>query len=429
MAKSAIQRYFAGLSRNTFLLAFASLFSDISTEMLYPVLPVFLTQVAEWRAGQSSGWWTALLRPTQNIVQGFSGALSDKLQKRKSIALAGYLMSAMAKPLMGLSTVWQGVFGARLLDRLGAGTRSAPRDALIASSVDERDRGRAFGLEGFGDNAGAFLGPLLAVFLLYALHVGIRAIFYLAIIPGLLAFVMVLLVKERPAEVAAKSKIDVSLRQFPRGYWKYLLATALFGLGNSSNAFLILRTQDIGASLETTILIYAAFNLVAALISYPAGSLSDSWGRKNVLLASFVIFLIAYLGFALTQNILLVAALFVFYGLYQGIFRAVGKALAADFVPEHLRASGVGWYSTTVGLLQLVASIVAGIAVGSDRPCRRILLRRRLCRGGQHCFERAGAGGRWEAQIRDNIRLKLGACAMTAYGPTQTLKLASAFVR
>ena len=228
--------------------------------------------------------------------------------------------------------------------------------------MDEKDRGRAFGLEGFGDNAGAFLGPLLAVYLLYALHVEIRAIFYLAIIPGLLAFVMVLLVKERPAAgVAAKSKIDVSLRQFPIGYWKYLPATALFGLGNSSNAFLILRTQDIGASLEMTILIYAAFNLVAALISYPAGSLSDTWGRKNILLAGCVIFLIAYLGFALTQNILVVAALFVVYGLYQGIFRAVGKALAADFVPEHLRASGVGWYSTSVGLLQLVASVVAGL--------------------------------------------------------------------
>jgi MFS family permease len=297
----------------------------------------------------------------QNIVQGFSGALSDKLQKRKGIALAGYLMAAVAKPLMGLSTVWQGVFGARLLDRLGAGTRSAPRDALIASSVDEKDRGRAFGLEGVGDNAGAFLGPLLAVFLLYALHVGIRSIFYLAIIPGLLAVFMVLLVKEQHTAVTAKAKIDVSLRQFPKGYWKYLLVTALFGLGNSSNAFLILRTQDIGASLETTILIYAAFNLVAALISYPAGSLSDTWGRKNILLASFVIFLIAYLGFALTQNIFIVAALFVFYGLFQGIFRSVGKAFASDFVPEHLRASGVGWYSTSVGLLQLVASVVAGL--------------------------------------------------------------------
>jgi MFS family permease len=360
MTRSAIQPYFAGLSRNTFLLALGSLFADISTEMLYPVLPVFLTQTLK-ADGAIVGLVEGFAQATQNIVQGFSGALSDKLQKRKSIALAGYLLAAIAKPLMGLSTVWQGVFSARLLDRLGAGIRSAPRDALIASSVDEKDRGRAFGMEGVGDNAGAFLGPLLAVFLLYALHSGIRAVFYLAIVPGLLAFFMVLLVTERPAAVAAKSKIDVSLRQFPKAYWKYLLATALFGLGNSSNSFLILRTQDIGASLETTILIYAAFNLVAALISYPAGSLSDRWGRKNILLASFVTFMIAYLGFALTRNILLVAALFVFYGLYEGIFRAVGKAFAADFVPEHLRASGVGWYSTTVGLLQLVASIVAGL--------------------------------------------------------------------
>ena len=360
MANSAIQRYFGGLSKNTFLFAFASLFSDVSTEMLYPVLPVFLTQTLK-ASGSIVGLVDGFAQALQNIVQGFSGAVSDKLQKRKGIALAGYLMAAAAKPLMGLSTVWQGVFGARLLDRLGAGIRSAPRDALIASSVDEKDRGRAFGLEGVGDNAGACLGPLLAVLLLYALHVGIRSIFYLAIIPGLLAFFMVLQVKERHTAATAMAKIDVSLRQFPKGYWTYLLVTALFGLGNSSNAFLILRTQDIGASLKTTILIYAAFNLVAALISYPAGSLSDTWDRKNILLASFVIFLIAYLGFALTQNILLVAALFVFYGLFQGIFRAVGKAFASDFVPEHLRASGVGWYSTTVGLLQLVASVVAGL--------------------------------------------------------------------
>ena len=360
MADSPIQRYFGGLTRDTFLFAFTSLFADISTEMLYPVLPVFLTQTLK-ATGSIVGLVDGFAQAAQNIVQGFSGALSDKLQKRKGIALAGYLVAAVAKPLMGLSTVWQGVFGARLLDRIGTGIRSAPRDALIASSVDEKDKGRAFGLEGVGDNAGAFLGPLLAVFLLYALHVGIRAIFYLAIIPGLLAFFTLLLVKEQHAAVAAKAKIDVSLRQFPKDYWKYLLVTALFGLGNSSNAFLILRTRDIGVSLETTILIYAAFNLVAALISYPAGSLSDTWGRKNILLASFVVFLIAYLGFALTRNVLLVAALFVFYGLYQGIFRAVGKSFASDFVPEQLRASAVGWYSTTVGLLQLVASVVAGL--------------------------------------------------------------------
>jgi MFS family permease len=359
MTTGAIQRYFVGLSRNTFLLACTSLFADISTEMLYPILPVFLTQTLK-ASGSVVGLIDGFAQATQNIVQGFAGALSDKLQRRKPIALVGYFLAAIGKPLMGLATVWQVVFGARLLDRFGAGTRSAPRDALIASSVSEENRGRAFGLEGVGDNAGAFLGPLLAVFLLYWLHVGIRSVFYLAVIPGLLAFLLVLFVKETPIAIAAKAKIDVSLRQFPTPYWRYLLVTALFGLGNSSNAFLILRTQDIGASLEMTILIYAAFNLVAALISYPAGSLSDSWGARNVLLVSFVIFLIGYLGFALTQNVVLIAGLFVFYGLFQGIFRTAGKALASSFVPDRLRASGIGWYNTTVGVLQLVASLVAG---------------------------------------------------------------------
>jgi MFS family permease len=357
---SLMQRYFAGLSRNTFLLALSSLFSDISTEMLYPILPVFLTQVLH-ASGSIVGLVDGFAQATQNIVQGFSGAISDRLQRRKPIALIGYLLSAIAKPLMGLATVWQALLGARLLDRLGAGTRSAPRDALVASSVDERDRGRAFGLEGLGDNAGAFLGPLLALFLLYGLHLNLRSIFYLAIVPGLLAFLMVLPVTEQRVAVAAKSKIDVNLGQFPRRYWNYLVATALFVAGNSSNAFLILQTSDVGVSLETTTLIYAAFNLVAALISYPAGALSDRWGRRNILLAAIAVFFVAYLGFALTRNALFIGALFVLYGLYQGAFRAVGKALASDLVPRHLRASGVGWYSATVGLWQLVASVVAGL--------------------------------------------------------------------
>ena len=160
-----IQRYFVGLSRNTFLLACSSLFADISTEMLYPILPVFLTQTLK-ASGSVVGLIEGFAQATQNIVQGFAGTLSDKLQRRKPIALAGYFLSAIGKPLMGLATVWQVLFSARLLDRFGAGTRSAPRDALIASSVSEENRGRAFGLEGAGDNAGAFLGPLLAVLLL-----------------------------------------------------------------------------------------------------------------------------------------------------------------------------------------------------------------------------------------------------------------------
>jgi MFS family permease len=359
MAPTKEHRYFAGLSRNTFLLAFASLFSDISSEMLYPILPLFLTQVLK-ASGSIVGLVEGIAEATQNIVQGFSGSLSDRLQRRKPIALVGYLLSALAKPLMGGATVWQGLLGGRFLDRLGAGARSAPRDALIAASVDEANRGRAFGLEGVGDNAGAFLGPLLAILLLVILHLDMRLIFYLAVIPGLLAFLMVVFVHEGRAAVAAKSKIDISLRRFPKPYWKYLIATAMFGIGNSSNAFLILRTRDIGASLTETILIYAGFNLVAALISYPAGYLSDRFGRRNLLLLALAIFLIAYMGFALTGNFVLIALLFVFYGFYQGIFRAVGKALASDYVPAALRASGVGWYNTVVGLSGLVASLVAG---------------------------------------------------------------------
>ena len=353
-------RYCAGVSRDTVLLAFTSLFADISSEMLYPVLPIFLTQTLH-ASGSVVGLVEGIAGATQNVVQGFSGWLSDRLQKRKSLALIGYFLSAMGKPLIGLASTWPGALGGRFLDRLGAGFRSAPRDALIASSVSDENRGRAFGLEGIGDNLGAFLGPLLAALLFFSFHFELRWIFYLATIPGLLAFCMILLVHERPVSVAAKSKIDVSLRKFPNDYWKYLLVIALFGIGNSSNSFLILQTRSIGASFEVTILIYAGFNLAAALISYPAGSISDRWGRRNMLLLSFLIFFIAYLGFARIRSIAVIAVLFTFYGLFQGIFRSVGKAFASDFVPEGLRASAVGWYSGTVGLQGLVASVVAGL--------------------------------------------------------------------
>lgn len=297
---------------------------------------------------------------TQNVVQGFAGSLSDRLKKRKLIALVGYAIAAASKPLIGLSSSWPGVLGARFADRLGTGIRSAPRDALIASSADEAHRGKAFGLEGVGDNAGAFIGPLLAILLLVGLSLDLRWIFYLAVIPGMLAFAMILLVEERPISASAKAKLDRGLGRFPPPYRAYLAATALFGLGNSSNAFLILQTKDLGASLTVTILIYAAFNLIAALVSYPAGSLSDRLGRRNLIVAALVVFFVSYLGFALTRNVVLVGLLFVLYGLYQGMFRAVGKALASDLAPESLRASGVGWYGATVGLTSLIASVVAG---------------------------------------------------------------------
>jgi len=359
MAVKSARKLFTGLSRNTFLLAFSSLFADISTEMVVPILPIFLTQTLKVSASVV-GLVEGIAGATQNITQGLSGSLSDKLQKRKSIALVGYFLAAIGKPLMGVASVWQGVLGGRLLDRFGAGARSAPRDALIAASVDDAHRGKAFGLEGVGDNAGAFLGPLLAVLLLIVCHLPVRLIFYLAVIPGLLAFLMVVLVHERPVKVAAKARIDSGVEKFPKAYWKYLLATALFGIGNSSNAFLILETKDIGASLTATILIYAGFNLVAALISYPAGFLSDRLGRRNLFVLSLAIFFITYLGFALTRAVALIGVLFVFYGLYQGIIRSVGKALASDYVSDALRASAIGWYNATMGVCGLAASLLGG---------------------------------------------------------------------
>jgi MFS family permease len=354
-----LTKHRSAISRDTVLLAFASLFADISSEMLYPILPIFLTQILHG-SGSVVGLVEGIAEVTQNGVQGFSGWLSDKLRKRKGLALVGYFVSALGKPLMGIAGAWTGVLGGRFLDRFGAGFRSAPRDALISSSVSDEDRGRAFGLEGIGDNLGACLGPLLAVLLFFSFHFEIRSIFILAVIPGLLAFLMILLIHERPVPVSSKSKLDVGLREFPAGYWKYLSVIAVFEIGNSSNSFLILQTKNIGASFAVTILIYAGFNLMAALISYPAGSLSDRWGRRSILLASFVIFFVAYVGFARARSVAAIAALFVFYVFFQGIFRSVGKALASDFVPDLLRASAVGWYSAVVGLLELVASVVAG---------------------------------------------------------------------
>jgi MFS family permease len=359
MFKSLVKKYFSGLTKNSVLLAFASLFSDISTEMLYPILPVYLTQYLK-ATGSIVGIIEGIAQATQNIIQGFSGWLSDKLQRRKSIALVGYFLSAVSKPFMGIANEWPGVFAARFTDRLGAGSRAAPRDALIAESVASEHRGKAFGLEGIGDNLGAFLGPLITVLLFFSLQFDIHYIFYLAIIPGLLAFLMIFLVKEKKDGTTAKTKIDLNIRQFPKTYWNYLLVTALFGIGNSSNAFLILEVREKGLSLLNTVLVYSFYNLIAALISYPAGSLSDKFGRKPLLLISFIIFFISYTGFAFSSDIFLIGFLFIAYGLFQGIFRATGKSYASDFVPSHLRASGIGWYSTVVGLSGLAASIVAG---------------------------------------------------------------------
>jgi hypothetical protein len=263
------------LPKNTLLIAGASLFADTSTEMLTPILPIFLTQALHAN-GSVVGLVDGIAQAIRNIIDGFSGPLSDKLRKRKVIAATGYAMSAVAKPLMGLSSMWQAVLGARILDRLGAGARSAPRDAIVASSLGTRDRGRGFGLEALGENAGAFVGPIATVLLLYTLQVDIRIVFYLAFIPALAALAIIsFVVEQRPPADNPNTSTLVRPSEFPRSYWRFLIAVALFSIGNSSNSFLILRTQEAGVSILMTTLVYAGFNLIAALVSYPLTHLSD----------------------------------------------------------------------------------------------------------------------------------------------------------
>ncbi len=347
------------LGRNTYLLALASFFTDISTEMLYPLLPIFITETLR-SSGSILGLIEGVAQASQYIIQGVSGYLSDKFRKRKLVALFGFILSAISKPFIGLATAWPAVLVARTSDRIGAGSRSAPRDALIAASVDDNDRGKAFGLEGIGDNLGAFLGPIVTLLLFFSLHFDIHTIFYLAIIPGLCAVGMAFFVKERASTLRSKTTIDLHVRQYPAAYWKYLFVTGIFGIGNSSNAFLILQTKEKGLSLEATIMVYALFNLGAALISYPSGALSDRFGRKPLLLAAFSIFCLSYAGFAFFPGGMVIAILFVFYSMFQGIFRSVGKSFATDFVSAHLHASAIGWYSMVVGVSQLISSIIAG---------------------------------------------------------------------
>jgi len=350
---------FQRLNKNVLLLACTSLFSDISTEMLYPLLPIYLTQYLKV-SGSTLGVIEGSAEAIQNSVQGISGYFSDKLMRRKPLAIIGYLLSALSKPLIGIAPTWPAAWAARLTDRLGAGTRSAPRDALIAGSVTEENRGMAFGLEGFGDNLGAFIGPIITVGLFFIVGISIRQVFYLSFIPGLLALLMMLMVKEhKGADIS--SKVSLRLIEFPKTYWRFILLVVVFGLGNSSNAFLIMQIKSHGLSLPVTIIIYAAYNLVAAIISYPAGALSDKLGRKPLLIAALSIFATTYAGFALSSSALVMGGLFILYGMFQGIFRVMGKAFATDFVLPDKRASAIGWYGTTTGLSNLIASIVAGL--------------------------------------------------------------------
>ena len=351
----------SGLSRSTIIIGLVSLLGDISSEMIYPILPTFLTQTLHAPAtvvGLIEGFAVG----TASVVSGFSGWISDRIRRRKHVAFVGYALTAVSRPMISFATAWPVVLGARFADRFGKGIRTAPRDALLAESAAETARGRAFGFERAMDSAGAVLGPLLGLALVVWAGIEARNIFLISAIPASIAAVMILAVRERRSDiVAGSSSIRLSLAGTSRDYRRLLIVTAVFGLANSANAFLILRAQQLGLTVGLTIVAYALYNAVASMASVPAGTVSDRFGRRNLLIIGYAIYAVSYAGFALANASWLVWPLFAFYGLFPALTDGVSKALAVDTAGKAGRATAIGIYSAVIGITQIAASYIGGM--------------------------------------------------------------------
>jgi MFS family permease len=349
------------LGRSAIVIGLVSLFADISTEVMYPLLPAFITQVLGAPVA-ALGIIEGMAQGVSSILTGISGWISDRIGKRKPVAFAGYALTAISKPLIGAAGSWHVVLGARLADRFGKGIRVAPRDALLSESIPADQRGRAFGFERAMDNAGAVLGPLLALALVNWAALGIRTIFYLSVIPAAIAAALILALKEPPRRTeAGPANLRLSLAGTTDLYKRLLLITGVFGLANSANAFLILRAGQLGLATGWTILAYALYNAVASIASMPAGSASDKFGRRNLLILGYAIYAVAYLGFAVATKSWLMWPLFVAYGLFPAFTDGVGKALAVDTAGKAGNATAIGIYSTVVGVTQIAASYIGGV--------------------------------------------------------------------
>jgi len=362
-----VSRRFPGISRNVFALGWVSFLTDLASEMLYPVMPLFLVGTL--------GATPALLGVIDGVAEGMSsslrwigGALSDRLRKRKPFVVAGYAISALSKPVMGFAAIvlgWPLFFIGRCADRFGKSIRTAARDALIADSTPPEYRGQAFGFHRAADTCGAVLGPLvaLAVYLYWrTVRANLHYLFFIALIPGLLStLVAALAVRDIPHESPKDKPVAPPLLQpYPRSFWQLLAANALFSLGNSSDAFLMLRAREVGLTFASILLAFALYNAVYALAALPLGSLSDRIGRKPVLITGWVVYAAVYLGFAITRSTLTPWFLMAAYGLYQAMTEGVSKAFVTDVVPQPQRAGAIGLFYTASGIGQLLASILAG---------------------------------------------------------------------
>ncbi|NEQ47730.1 MAG: MFS transporter [Leptolyngbya sp. SIOISBB] len=349
------------LNRTVSALGLVSLLSDLASKMVYPLTPIFLTGVLgapAWTVGVVEG----IAESTASILKLYSGWLSDRVGQRKPFAVMGYGLGALSKLGLAVSLGWGHVLGARLIDRVGKGLRAAPRDALIAENCLPQQRGQAFGLHHSLETIGEIVGPLAGFWLLWQFPENYRGVFAIAFIPALLSVLVLLaLVKEpRSPRQAARSRPQFTFQGLSPTYRRFLLVVGLFGLGNSSDAFLLLRAQELGFASSQVLLLYAVFNLVEMSLGLAAGNLSDRVGRRPLLASGYLVFALVYLGFAIAPSAAVIWPLFMLYGLYSTLTRGVQKAFVADLVHPERRGAEIGTFYLVVGLVALPASLVAG---------------------------------------------------------------------
>jgi MFS family permease len=357
------------LPRNVKAVSLTSFLMDVSSEMVINILPLFLSNVLGVRTALI-GVIEGTAEAVASLLKVFSGWLSDRLGSRKWLAVLGYGFSALSKPFFYFAHSWEIVAGARWADRVGKGIRTAPRDALVADSIDDKNRGLAFGFHRAADTAGAMLGLLIALGIVWmaqgnGIDLGERTfqiIVLVSVPPAILAVVaLAWLAHDVPRTGEPGERPRFALRPLGRPFILFLLIVGVFDLGNSSDAFLVLRAQERGLSVVGVLAMLATFNLIYALISTPAGSWSDRIGRRKIIIGGWVAYALIYFGFGLAQTAWQIWMLYAIYGLYYGLAYGTAKALVADLVPAHLRGTAYGTYNATLGILDFPASAIAGV--------------------------------------------------------------------
>ncbi|MCX6777142.1 MAG: MFS transporter [Candidatus Micrarchaeota archaeon] len=362
-----------GVGRNIVALGVVSFFTDVSSEMIFPILPIFLTSVLG-ASKEVVGLIEGIADSISSIFDILVGYFSDKFRRRKDFVTAGYGLSSLVKVGFALSTQWWHVLIMRGLERVGKGLRTAPRDSIIAASVNEKTRGRAFGLHRAMDTAGAVVGPILTYLILRWMGEGGSAyysIFYAAIIPAFIAVaILMLFVREprKPAEIKRKHPFWDSLRQTSQKYRKFLAVSVFFSIAYFSFAFFIVRAADIGVKPEDVLLMYILYNITYMLFAVPIGSLSDKIGRKPVIAGAFALYGLVCLGFAFAGTWWHAAILFAVYGIFVATDESVNKAYISDLEPDRRRGMALGAYNTATAAAYLPASLLVGILWSTQGP-------------------------------------------------------------